>query len=66
MPLFKGTSQSVISENIREMRNAGHPEDQAAAAAYRMAGKSSKKKPAKAPAKKGVKGAPKPAFFGKK
>jgi hypothetical protein len=40
MPLLKGKSQNVISENIREMRKAGHPEDQAIAASMRMAGKS--------------------------
>jgi hypothetical protein len=39
MPLLPGKSQSVISENIREMRNAGHPENQAVAAAMRKAGK---------------------------
>jgi len=44
MPLMKGTSPDVISENIREMVNAGHPQDQAVAASYRMAGKGRKKK----------------------
>jgi hypothetical protein len=39
MPLSKGKSQAVISENIREMMKAGHPQDQAVAAAMRMAGK---------------------------
>lgn len=47
MALLKGKSQSVISENIREMRKAGHPEDQAVAAAMRMAGKARKPKKAK-------------------
>ena len=37
MPLLKGSSKEVVSENIREMRNAGHPEDQAVAASLRMA-----------------------------
>lgn len=46
MPLMKGSSSATISENIREMMNAGHPQDQAIAAAYRMAGKSKKKKKA--------------------
>lgn len=46
MPLIKGSSSATISENIREMMNAGHPQDQAIAAAYRMAGKSRKKKKA--------------------
>ena len=39
MPLMQGSSPDVISSNIREMRRAGHPEDQSVAAAYRMAGK---------------------------
>jgi len=33
MPLHPGKSQEVISENIREMRHAGHPEDVSVAAA---------------------------------
>lgn len=37
MPLVKGSSQAAISENIREMRAAGHPEAQAVAAAEREA-----------------------------
>lgn len=43
MPLKKGKSKSVISENIREMMHAGHPQKQAIAAAMRQAGKSRKK-----------------------
>jgi len=43
MPLKKGSSQKTISENIREMRKAGHPEAQSIAAAMRQAGKSRKK-----------------------
>lgn len=39
MPLHKGKSQSVISSNIREMMHSGHPQNQAIAAAMRMAGK---------------------------
>lgn len=35
MPLKKGTSRATVSENIREMRRAGHPENQAVAAAMR-------------------------------
>ena len=44
MPLRKGSSQKVISENIREMMHAGHPQKQAIAAAYANAGKSRKDK----------------------
>ena len=45
MPLLSGSSQSIISENIREMRNSGYPEDRAVAAAMRNAGKKKKNKP---------------------
>jgi hypothetical protein len=40
MPLKPGSSDEVISENIAEMIRAGHPRDQAIAAAYRNAGRS--------------------------
>lgn len=40
MPLKKGSSQATISANIREMIHAGHPRNQAVAAAMRSAGKS--------------------------
>jgi hypothetical protein len=43
MPLKKGSPKKVVSENIREMIAAGHPRDQAVAAALREAGKSKKK-----------------------
>lgn len=39
MPLKVGKSKKVISRNIAEMVRAGHPVKQAAAAAYRKAGK---------------------------
>lgn len=39
MPLTAGSSKDTISSNIAEMIRAGHPPDQAAAAAYRKAGK---------------------------
>lgn len=51
MPLHKGSSQAVISQNIREMRAAGHPEDQAVAAALNKAGKGRGKRVAKKVAK---------------
>jgi hypothetical protein len=37
MPLHKGKSQETISSNISEMVHAGHPQDQAIAAALHMA-----------------------------
>lgn len=40
MPLKQGSSQEVIEANIAEMIRAGHPRDQAVAAAMRSAGKS--------------------------
>lgn len=44
MPLRKGSSRKVISANIRTEIRAGKPRKQAAAIAYRLAGKSRKGK----------------------
>lgn len=41
MPLKSGSSKAVISENIAEMIKAGHPKEQAVAAAYSNARKDS-------------------------
>lgn len=38
MPLLKGRSRGVVSANIRELRNAGHPEVRAIAIAVKTAG----------------------------
>jgi len=43
-PLKKGSSKRVISENIGELIRSGRPKDQAAAIAYKQAGKSKKGK----------------------
>jgi hypothetical protein len=43
MPLKKGKSKKVVSENIREMVHSGHPVKQAVAAALSTARKSKRK-----------------------
>ena len=43
-PLKSGSSSKTISDNIRELMNAGHPQNQSIAIAYDKAGKSNKKK----------------------
>ncbi len=40
MPLKSGKSRKTISNNIKEMMEAGHPQNQAVAAALDKAGKS--------------------------
>ena len=44
MPLAKGASQETISSNTAELIRAGHPKEQAAAIAYRVAGVASDEK----------------------
>ncbi len=52
MPLSKGKSKKTISNNIREMMDAGHPQKQAVAASLNEARKSGAKIPKKKKSKK--------------
>jgi len=47
MPLHKGKSKRVVSENIRELIKSGRPQKQAVAIALDTARRKKKKKPAK-------------------
>lgn len=47
MPLKKGKSKKVISQNIKEMIASGHPQKQAVAASLETARKSGAKIPKK-------------------
>ncbi len=48
MPLHKGKSKKVVSENIKEMMASGHPQKVAVAAALNTARKSNGQKDQKA------------------
>lgn len=52
MPLKKGKSKKVISQNIREMMHSGYPQKQAVAASLSQARKSGAKIPKKKAAAK--------------
>lgn len=72
MPLFKGRSKSIISQNIKELRRSGKPEKQATAIALQKAGKSgalakASRKPKKSAGKLPISSKPKKPFIpGKK
>lgn len=43
MPLLKGSTPDIVSANVKELRNAGHAENQAIAIAMKTANKGKKK-----------------------
>jgi len=47
MPLKKGKSKKVMSDNIAELRNSGYPQKQAVAIAYSEAGEGKSKRKTK-------------------
>jgi hypothetical protein len=47
MPLKKGRSKETISSNIKELKAAGKPQDQAVAIALNASGRKKKRKPKK-------------------
>lgn len=53
MPLKKGKSKKVISDNIRELMHSGRPQKQAIAIAMSEAGKSKQSKKSKRGKKRG-------------
>jgi len=55
MPLKKGKSDKVVSENISELMKSGRPQAQAIAISLKSAGKSMKEKMPKKPSSKSEK-----------
>lgn len=55
MPLLKGSSNAIVSQNIKELRASGRPEAQAVAIALNTAGKGNGKTVTKKVAKKDTK-----------